>query len=65
MLQSAILSFQNLAITLITLKSIESRITTIKAATIYMMTLFVLQALSTYTSTVLSEGIVVTLYIDE
>ena len=65
MLQSWILSFHNLVITLITLKSIESWITTIQAAPVYMMTLFVLQAVSTYTSTFLSESIVVTLYIDE
>ena len=36
------LSFHNLLVTLITRKSIESRITTIQAAPIYMMTMFVL-----------------------
>ena len=55
------LSFHNLVITLITLKSIESRFTTMQAAPVYMMTLFVLQAVSTYTSAALSKCIIATL----
>lgn len=54
----------NLVITLITHKSIESRITAIQTGTVYMMTLFFLQTDSTNASTVLSESIVGTLYID-
>ena len=40
----------------------ESRITTLQAGPVYMMTLFLSQAVPTYTSTVHSKGIVVTLY---
>lgn len=36
-----------------------------QAAPVNMVTVFILKAVPTYTSTVLSESIVVTLYIDE
>ena len=44
--------------------SIESWITTMQAGPVYMVTLFVLQTVPAYSSAVLSESIVLTLYID-